>query len=407
VCAAEAGDRTTDRPAHRAASRPAHGTAGGRRAEETCDGFEEDAAPVTDVEAQQLFAGLGEEAALVLAVSGGPDSTALLWLAARWRKQLKKGPKLHAATIDHGLRDGSRAEAAAVKRIAKRLGVAHRTLRWTGRKPATGIQEAARAERYRLLAGAARRVGARCVLTAHTLDDQAETVLFRLARGSGMTGLAAMARVTPLAGAFIVRPLLDVAKARLVATVRAAALPFARDPSNTDPRFTRARLRQLMPSLAREGLEPRRLALLARRLRRADAAVEAVTDFAAMRLTLPPAAAPSRQRRAEPASQPGIPDWPALGPIELDRDGFAVLPEEIALRLIGRALTRVGDEGPVELGKLEVLTDDLRAALRKSDDRFRRTLAGGMVSLGKRLRIERAPPRRGRSRAASGTVAKK
>ncbi len=349
--------------------------------------------PVADKEAEQLFAGLGGEPALVLAVSGGPDSTALLWLAARWCNRLKKGPKLLAATIDHGLRAGAREEAAAVKRVAKRLGVTHRTLRWTGPKPATGIQEAARMARYRLLARAAGSIGARCILTAHTIDDQAETVILRMARGSGMAGLGAMAQVTPLAGTFVVRPLLGVAKARLVATVRAAGLAFAQDPSNTDPRFTRARLRELMPVLAREGLEPRRLALLARRLRRADAAIEAVTDFAATHLTLP--SGPPRQPQKS-ATGPDGGSWLVSGPIELDRDGFAALPEEIALRLLGRALSRIGDEGPVELGKLEVLTEDLRAALRKSGGRFCRTLAGGMVSLGQRLTIERAPPRRGR-----------
>jgi len=106
-----------------------------------------------------------------------------MWLAARWRDGLARPPKLIAVTVDHGLRRESAREALAVKRLAKKLKVAHRTLRWTGRKPKTGIQEAARHARYRLLAGAARKSGARHILTAHTLDDQAETVLFRLARG--------------------------------------------------------------------------------------------------------------------------------------------------------------------------------------------------------------------------------
>ena len=147
-------------------------------------------APVSVSEAAALFADLSEAAALILAVSGGPDSTALLWLAARWRARRKHGPKLIAVTIDHGLREESAREALAVKRLAKKLKVEHRTLRWTGAKPKTGIQEAARAARYRLLADAARKAGARHILTAHTLDDQAETVLFRLARGSGISGIA-------------------------------------------------------------------------------------------------------------------------------------------------------------------------------------------------------------------------
>lgn len=401
MAAAEAGDRTADKPIGRAERALPGETIRSRSVgePETADGG---AAPIGEAEAEHLFAGLGDEPALVLAVSGGPDSTALLVIAARWRKRLKKRPKLLAVTIDHGLRPASRREAAAVKRIARGLGVSHRTMRWIGRKPATGVQEKARAERYRLLAQAAGRLGARCILTAHTLDDQAETVLIRLARGSGMTGLAAMARVTPMGAVFVVRPFLDVTKARLVATLRAAAVPFAEDPSNTDPRFTRARLRGLMPVLAREGLEPRRLALLARRLRRADAAIEAATDAAVLRLTWRSArpSTPQADGRAEPDGEPAFPGWPAHGPVEFDRDGFVRLPEEVALRLIGRAITRVGDEGPVELKKLETLAGDLRAAAAGNDGRvrFRRTLAGALVSLGPRVRVERAPPRRRRVR---------
>lgn len=239
--------------------------------------------PITAAEAAEWFADLATCRALVLAVSGGPDSTALCLLAARWRATLKAGPALLAVTVNHGLRPEARREASTVKQFAAALGVSHRTLRWTGPKPRTGLQEAARAARYRLLAVAARRVGARHVLTAHTLDDQAETVLFRLARGSGLAGLAAMARVAPLpeggeGGIFLVRPFLDVPKARLIATLRAANIPYAEDPSNRDPRFARVRLRAALPELAAEGLTPARLALLAKRVRRADAAIEAAVD---------------------------------------------------------------------------------------------------------------------------------
>ena len=350
------------------------------------------ASPIDDREADALFADLTGERALLVAVSGGPDSTALLWLAARWVKRLKRRPKLFACTIDHGLRPGARSEAAAVKRLAKKLGVPHRTMRWTGPKPRTGLQAKARAERYRLLGDAARRVKARCILTAHTLDDQAETVLIRLARGSGMTGLAAMVRITPLGPFFLVRPLLDVAKARLLATLAAADVRYAQDPSNRDPRFTRARLRGLMPELAREGLSARRLALLARRLRRADAALEAITDAAMARLTA--ALPPVGRKRAAPDSDGAFAGWAAGGPVAFDREGFAVLPEEVALRLLARALNHVGDEGPVELKKLETFATDLRAAMAQPDGRFRRTLAGAVVTLSALLRVERAPPRR-------------
>src|SRR5262249_50508632 len=209
-------------------------------------------------------------------------------LAARWRDALKAKPrpKLIAITVDYGLRKESRREAAAVARLARKLKIAHRTVHWRGRKPATGLQEAARAARYRLLASAARSAKAGHILTAHTLDDQAETVLIRMSRGSGLTGLGAMSEASRLpqdenGDIALIRPLLDIPKARLVATLARAGVAFAEDPSNRDPRFTRARMRDVMPALAGEGLDARRLALLARRMRRAEAAIETAVDAAA------------------------------------------------------------------------------------------------------------------------------
>ena len=336
-------------------------------------------APLSAKEAKLIFGDLARAPALVLAVSGGPDSTALLMLAARWCAALKNGPQLLAVTVDHGLRAQSAAEANAVKRLACKLGVPHKTLRWTGRKPATGLQEAAREARYRLLAEAAKKAGARHVLTAHTMDDQAETVMLRLARGSGLSGLCAMARESDIFGTTLVRPLLDLPKARLIATLRKARLAFADDPSNRDPRFTRARLRGLMPALAKEGLSAPRLSTLARRLRRADLAIEAMVWAAGRRLASP---APS-----------------AALALALDASAFARLPDEVALRLLGRAIAVIGDEGPVELGKLEVLYEALAANKGRSAV-IRRTLAGAVVTHGRdRLLIERAPPRRKRRRA--------
>ena len=110
--------------------------------------------PVSLDEARSLFSGLERAPALILAVSGGPDSTALLALAARWRAGLERGPDLVAVTVDHGFRRESAREARAVKKLAKSLGVRHRTMRWIGQKPATGLQEAGRAIRYRLLVAA-------------------------------------------------------------------------------------------------------------------------------------------------------------------------------------------------------------------------------------------------------------
>ena len=331
---------------------------------------------VADAEARALFRGLERLPGLVLAVSGGPDSTALLVLAARWAKRLKRAPKLIAVTVDHGLRPEAAREAAMVKALARRLGVPHRTLRWRGGKPRSGLQDAARRARYELLAQAAASAGLAHIVTAHTLDDQAETVLFRLARGSGIYGLTGMARAAPLpVGAtrdlFLIRPLLHLPKARLIATLDAAHIAYADDPSNRDPRFTRARLRaQLMPALAREGLDARGLSRLAARLRRAEQAIAVAVDAARAALSPPP--------------------WPPRGPVTFATAAFASLPAEVALRLLGEAIAHAGDEGPVELAKLESLYE----ALALARVRLRRTLAGAQITLGTdRLTVERAPPR--------------
>ena len=227
--------------------------------------------------------------------------------------------------------------------------------------------------RYRLLSEAAVNTGASHILTAHTLDDQAETVLMRLLRGSGPAGLAGMRQRTHLGRIILFRPFLDVPKARLMATLRQAKIPFADDPSNRDPRFTRVRMREVLPALAGEGLDAERLALLARRLRRAEAALESAVDKASELFTQP---------------------WSADHPIELQTRHFGALPAEVALRLLGRAVAFAGNEGPVELAKLEALHAAI-IAKNPARARFRRTLAGAMVTVTPEgLTVERAPPRR-------------
>jgi tRNA(Ile)-lysidine synthase len=408
----------------------------------------EAARPLSAAEAKQLFQPLANASVLVLAVSGGPDSTALLLLAARWSARRRNGkiaPKLLAVTIDHGLRPQSAHEARAVKRLARALGVPHRTLRWQGKKPRTRLQETARAARYRLLEAAARGVQADYILTAHTLDDQAETVLMRLLRGSGITGLAGMREVAPLPvataarpkrGTLLVRPLLDVPKARLVATLERAGIAYADDAANRDPRFTRARLRGVMPMLAREGLDAPRIALLARRLARAESALERAVDAAAgvsQRASIDLAgtrAFPGKVDTGFPVGNATNIEsralsghdtynsrvnligkrswadaaWRSAGPITLDAERFFALPAEIALRLLGRAITHTGHEGSPQLGKLETLYAGL-CATAGAGGRLRRTLAGALVTLAAgSLVVERAPPR---SNGATGRIIKK
>ena len=367
---------------------------------------DDDHFPISASEAKRLFADWKSAPAIVLAVSGGPDSIALMWLAARWRRALARGPRLIAVTIDHGLRPEAAREARDVKRLAKSLDLAHRTLRWTGAKPKTGLPAAARAARYRLLAQAAREASATHILTAHTRDDQAETLLMRLLRGSGIAGLAAMARESERDGLRLARPFLDVSKSQLIATLKKAGIGFADDPTNRDLSFARPRLRAVLPALAAEGGDARSLARLASRLARANAAVEVLAEGAERYLAL----------RDRWVSRPGV----AAGAVNaktFDMAAFAAMPEEIRLRLLLRAINRFGHEGPAELGKVEALLAALdRAAAasaggrrpkskppkseppKSGSPRLKQTLAGALISLaGGRIRIEPAPPRRRRT----------
>jgi tRNA(Ile)-lysidine synthase len=349
---------------------------------------DDDNAPISARDAKRLFADFRSAPALVIAVSGGPDSVALMWLLARWRKALARGPRLVAVTVDHGLRPEAAAEAREVKRLARTLALEHRTKHWTGEKPNSGVPAAAREARYGLLAEAARGVGATHILTAHTRDDQAETLLMRLLRGSGIAGLSAMARITERDGLSLARPLLDVAKSQLTATLKRAAIGFADDPTNRDMAFTRPRLRALLPKLAAEGGDARALARLAARLARANAAVDLFADGAERYLALKQATAPVGDARV------------------FDAEAFAALPDEIRLRLLVRAINRFGHEGPAELGKVERLLAMLDEAVQGTSAargavptaaRVKQTLAGALISVEKgQIRIAPAPARRRR-----------
>ncbi|QHL90756.1 tRNA lysidine(34) synthetase TilS [Sphingomonas changnyeongensis] len=211
------------------------------------------------------------DARIGIAVSGGPDSLALLLLAAAERPG-----QVRAATVDHGLRAEAAAEAAAVGAVCARLGVAHDVLQV---RVAGSVQAGARDARYQALAGWAADHGLSHVATAHHADDQAETLVMRLARGAGLAGLAGIRRERPLApGITLIRPVLDWRRAELRAVVDAAGIMPAADPSNDDPRFDRTHARRLMAAVP--WLDPARLAHSAAILAEAEAAL----DWAAARL---------------------------------------------------------------------------------------------------------------------------
>jgi tRNA(Ile)-lysidine synthase len=334
-----------------------------------------EAAAISEREIAELFASFPRSGRVILAVSGGADSTALMVLAQRWRRRRTRGPALIVATVEHGLRAGSRAEAKAVGALACKLGLPHEILAWRGPKPKTGIEAAARAARYRLLVDLARRLDAAAIATAHTLDDQAETVLMRLAAGSGPAGLAGMRPRDVRHGVVLLRPLLGLRKPRLLATLARAGIRWADDPMNTDPAFARARLRTAGAVLAREGLTPERMGRLAERVARYEDVVAAAVEIA-------------RPQVADP-QRPG----------RLDGRALVAAPEEIALRLLAEAIVGVGAscgaKKPLRLQRLEALWRELRAAIA-TGDATRRTLADALVTVERdgSLLIARARPRR-------------
>lgn len=229
---------------------------------------------------EQLFAPVAGETAIGLAVSGGPDSLALMLLAKRWAAALATPPRLIVYSLDHRLRPEAADEVRMVGAEAGRLGMAFRGLAWEEEHPETGLQEAARQARYRLIGAAMAEDGATVLITAHHRADQAETVLMRLAHGSGLDGLKGMVSFSQVEGVRVFRPLLDVEPAALGLVVADAGLTPAHDPSNDDDSYERIRWRRLLPSLAREGLDGAALSRFAARMAEADQALSQLADAA-------------------------------------------------------------------------------------------------------------------------------
>jgi tRNA(Ile)-lysidine synthase len=191
---------------------------------------------------------------VVVAVSGGSDSTALLSLTAAHIGQAAPATRLVAATVDHALRAGSAREAALVGDFCEALGIEHHILTWSGTKPKAGLLAAAREARHDLLAGLARREGTDLVLTGHTADDQAETVLMRRARGGDKIdarGLAGIARATLFdGGVWFARPLLRTRRASLRAHLTSEKIGWIDDPTNVDERYERPAIRKRLSDSA-------------------------------------------------------------------------------------------------------------------------------------------------------------
>ncbi len=325
-----------------------------------------------------LFAPLLAYSRIGIAVSGGPDSLALMVLLTDWAKAGNK--RLIAYSVDHGLRPEAPAEADMVAREAARRGLDCRVLRWTGDKPKTGVQAAARKARYRLIGEAMRADGAEILVTAHHRDDQAETVLMRLAHGSGISGLAGMALFGVAEGVPVCRPLRDTDPEDLRAVLETTGLTPATDPSNDDTHYERVRWRHLLPTLAREGLDAAELGRFATRMARADEALEA----------------------ASVAAYASHVDVDPFGLLQIDAGRLFALSEEIGIRVLSRMIDWAGGGLPHgRLGQIETV----HAELGKAMDGFATTLCGAVITRARgRVGIHREAGRLsvGESRLAPG-----
>ena len=258
-----------------------------------------------------------EPGAIALAVSGGGDSVALLHLAHSITAGA--GRTLHAATVDHGLRAESADEAARVAAICKSLGVPHATLRWEGWDRQGNLQAQARIARYALIADWARVQGIGTILLGHTRDDQAETVLMRLARTAGVDGLSGMAARFRRNDVTWCRPLLATDRATLRAFLRGIGADWIEDPSNDDCRFERVRARAALAALAPLGIDAATLARVSQHMGEARDALDACAAGLSQSMV--------RQDQ---------------GDLLLDWDGLAAHPLDLRRRILVAALVWVG-----------------------------------------------------------------
>jgi tRNA(Ile)-lysidine synthase len=294
---------------------------------------------------------LGKAQRVAIGVSGGPDSMALCKLLS-----MRGGLEIHALTVDHGLRPEAAAEAAQVGQWLKGWpGVKHSVLKWEGAKPESKIQEKARDARYQLFSDYCAQHKIRHLFLAHHQDDQAETFLFRLAKGSGLDGLSGMMPAQNYSDDLVLlRPLLDVAKEDILVACAAMEIPFVNDPSNEKEMFARVRLRKAKEILEQEGLSAKRLSVTAKRFARARQALDEVSDMALQDIVV------DKQSKR----------------IVLNYKVMRAWPGEVGLRVFLKAMAMLrpdDDYGP-RMEKAEALFEELMLSLS-----FKQKTLGGLM----------------------------
>ena len=291
------------------------------------------------------------EKKLSVAVSGGGDSMALAFLLSQFCAE--KNITLHVLSVNHALRAESADEAKKVGRIVKSWpNTKHKILTWQAAKPKTRIQEEARAARYALMADYCAAQKIKYLFLAHHGDDQVETFLFRLAKGSGIDGLGVMPDMQERNGILLVRPLLDVTHEDLMDTCRKNNIEWIEDPSNGMEKYARVRLRNARDTLAAEGLTPSRILTLAKRMARASDALDRYAAIAWDKVD--------------------VRDGGAFVPL----DYFLSLDTETGLRVVRRAISAFGKKKayPASLQQLENIVQDIYA-----NKNFRAATLGGCI----------------------------
>ncbi|MFA7277329.1 MAG: tRNA lysidine(34) synthetase TilS [Pseudobdellovibrionaceae bacterium] len=298
------------------------------------------------------------ESGVALAVSGGGDSMALSFLLETWCRV--HGIPLTGLTVDHGLRPEAAREAEFVHQNFEKRGLTHCILKWEGIKPKSSLQEEARAARYHLMQNYCATHGIVALFTAHHGEDQIETVIFRLCKGSGLDGLVGMRPVQELGGGVnIIRPLLSVTHQDLIATCEENESSWIEDPSNQNDHYARVRMRAILGTLSEEGLTPARMAHVSRKLERAAKTLNQLTDD----------------------YYKNIVEGDKMSGLNVSRMALLALPDEIGLRLLTRMIGEVSTKKDYPARSEDI--ERLYARLKNNQNFKGATLGGCLFKLKK------------------------
>ena len=292
--------------------------------------------PLTDVKVCGLFSSYINHDKIALAVSGGRDSMALMCLVYRWKAHLALNIEIEVLTVNHNLRKTAEDECRFVKKIAKDYGFRHKELTWEHENIETSIQEKARNARYQLMLDYVREENIDTILTAHTSDDNIETFIMRLAKGSGLDGLKSINEIRYEDGIQIVRPLLSLSRSLTTEILRSTGNEWVDDPTNEDESFERVKIRNNISSLSSFNMSSDNLTKTIQRLARAHESIRFFTNLVSQELV----------------------ELSELGHADVNFDKLRNYPKEIILRVLAKALTDING-GTVSLSSLETVFTEL------------------------------------------------